>query len=364
MNIYHRLLNILAEQLQPEYWTIPELVHYIDLAQRQFYKDSGLYRKIKGLVPSFNQNEPAAQLPVTITTILDKGLYQVPEDSIEIKKVWWRGKLLDKANYSFINSRFAGNSHFSNIRGMGSHYDFPLKHTCGEPSNWVYDNGIRIVPSGFDDINFWFVTITDYDMNLDENEELTVNEDLNDYLQETIIKTTRGEITSDTHLYIQNSRYINTIGGVKYYDEGQWSRLRYNKDYFISSKDGFNVVFFSEEVIHKIGCKYENWNVLPNLLFINPSRNATLEYIPLPTLKWDLNTINIKGVEIETPEIHHEAIACYAAFLALSKEGKKTQDIEKAQIYLSRFTAYISDVNKQTKGSVNVDRRSVLPFRL
>lgn len=362
MNIYHRLLNILAEQLQPEYWTIDELVHYIDLAQRQFAKDSKLFSRTKGLIPSFSLNEPVSQMPVTILTVLDKGRYQVPDNCLDIKKVYWKNKLLEKANIDFINAKYAGNSHFHNLKGLGEHFDGSLTKVAGEPDSWFYDDGIRLVPGGYDEIDFWFTTLTEYDMNLDENVELSTN-DLCSEFSNLVIRNYK-RVDSETCIYIQFAKKIKTIGETDYYIDGQWEKLIYGKDYFVSTEKDLYVVFFSDEYIEKIKCTYCHKTILPTLLFINPSRNAKINYISCPEISWDIKTIEHKGVSLEIPEIHHEFIACYAAFLALSKEGKKTQDIEKSQVYLSRYQAYCNDIIRQTKGSVNVDRKSILPFRM
>lgn len=362
MNVYHRLLNILAETTQPEYWNIDELIHYIDLAQRKLAKDSRLYRSIKRLVPAIDPIEPASRLPATILTKPSRGLYQVPEDCLEIDNIYWNGKLLDKANLVFLNSRFAGISHFAGLKGKGRHFEEPVKDTEGEPDNWTYDNGIRLVPC-HDDIDFCFVSMTEYDMNLDaENEELQIN-DLTNYFASALIETER-PIDSETCLYVQFARVIKVVDGVRYLNEGEWQKLKFNKDYFISSHDGFQRILLSDELIHRISCTYSTYTILPTFLFINPSVHATIDYIAIPKIRWDIKTLNDKGVELELPERHHEAIADYAAFLALSKEGRKTQDVEKAQIYLQRFTTHVGELLNMTKGSVNVDYANKLPFRL
>lgn len=362
MNIYHRLLNILAETTQPEYWNIDELIHYLDLGQRQLVKDSDLFRRTRKLVPAVDVMEPASQMPATILTKLSKGLYQIPDDCMEVENVYWRGKMLDKSNLTFLNSRFAGISHFSGKKGRGRHYEESVRETEGIPSAWTYDNGIRIVPC-HDHPDFCFYSMTEYDMNLDsENEALSVN-DLSDYFNTVLIETEK-PISSETYIYVQFARVIKVVDGVKYLNEGEWKRLHFNKDYFVSSKDGYQRVLLSDELIHRISCTYKNFTILPTFLFINPSDNATVDYIAVPKLKWDIKTLNAKGVEMELPEQHHEAIACYAAFLALSKEGRKTQDMEKAQIYLQRYQTYTAGLIRQARGSINVDYANILPFRL
>jgi len=362
MNVYHRLLNILAETIQPEYWNIDELIHYLDLGQRQLAKDSALFRKMKRLVPAVDTMEPASQMPATILTKLSKGLYQIPDDCMEVENVYWQGKLLDKSNLTFLNSRFSGISHFSGKKGRGRYFHESVRETEGEPVSWTYDNGIRVIPCN-DNVDFCFFSMTEYDMNLDgENEELQLN-DLTEYFNTALIETER-PVTSETYVYAQFARVIKVVDGVKYLNEGEWKRLYFDKDYFVSSKDGYQKVLLSDELIHRISCTYQNFTILPTFLFINPSGNATVDYIPVPKIAWDIRTLNDKGVDLELPEQHHEAIACYAAFLALSKEGRKSQDVEKAQIYLGRYQSYITGLLRQARGSVNVDYANILPFRL
>lgn len=367
MNVYHRLLNILAETTQPEYWTIDELLHYIDLSQRQLAKDSRINATTEKLLPLFTKNDMASNLPVTITTIHKRGLYKVPDDCMDIIGVYWKGKPLDKQNIDNINASLVGTSHFSGLKGEGKHYKAPLKFIGGSPYAWAYDEGIRIVPIPFDITDYWFMSFSELDLTDidDEEEEIEfTNQDLADSFGDLIISCIK-KVDSKTQVFVQFAKLIKETDNDKYYEDGQWELLKYRKDYFVSSKmPGNTDIILSNELIKKIRCKYKSCKIMPNFLFVNPSLFAEIKYIPVPEIYWDIRTLNDSGVWLELAETHHEAIACHAAFLALSKEGKKTQDIEKAQIYLTRYNSHVNGLKDMTKGSVNVDYRVLMPFRM
>lgn len=371
MNVYHRLLNILAETSQPEYWTIDELVHCLELSQRQFVKDTKVIKKHKGLVPAFDENEPASRLPVTMSTVLNEGLYQIPDDCLEIRNVYYRGKLLDKTDIDSINANYAGNSYFLGLKGSGLRFYENWRKTLGEPAQWVYDGGIRIIPREYDEVKFLFITLTEYDLDL-ERVEYDVNDiptlekcsNCNDCSFKKLIVKTSDVLISNSTLYWQFARLLKYVDGTPFYDEGAWEKLEYNKDYFLSSSKYETRILFSDEILCKMCDRYNGFTVLPTLLIINPSKNATIDYIPDPKIEWDIKTLNDKGVKLQISPVHSEAVACYAAYLALSKEGKKSQDIEKATIYLQRYQEYALSVKLALKGSVNLNYEARLPFKV
>lgn len=65
----------------------------------------------------------------------------------------------------------------------------------------------------------------------------------------------------------------------------------------------------------------------------------------------------------EIPRVLRDAVVNYAAFLALSKEGKKTQDLEKAAVYLKRYEQALAKAASFTSDEVDVAAEVSMPWR-
>lgn len=352
MNVYHRLLNILAEQLQPEYWTIDELCSFIDLAQRQFALDTRFFDKREMLVPAFTSDHISDFYENF--KIVD-GLYQVPDDCLEMRRVYWDGKLLEKSNEDFLSASVSGNGYFEGIKGEVGSFTEPVRTAKGEPKTWFYDGGIRIVPIG-DSTEKAFERTS-------RSLELTVWSP-----EQTHATIKRGEerIDTKTKIYTQFAtlyNITNTAESINLRDR-QWKLLKYEEDYVIAkSKISYIYIVLTPKKIDEFIAS----NKKPSStfwLFVQPSEHAEAEYTPVPRIKWDIKTVSESGVEIETPSPYHEAIASYSAFLALSKEGRKSQDVDKAQIYYQRYLRFIEPARRTVRGAIAIDNRSVMPFRL
>ena len=63
-------------------------------------------------------------------------------------------------------------------------------------------------------------------------------------------------------------------------------------------------------------------------------------------------------------EDHQRGIVHYAAHLALSKEGKMTQDLQKSQIHLARFEEVVEAIASLTKPQIDISPYVQMPFKV
>jgi hypothetical protein len=95
---------------------------------------------------------------------------------------------------------------------------------------------------------------------------------------------------------------------------------------------------------------------------ITPNRvadnNVTMDYIYLPASLVDSSD------EPEIPTVFHDACWQWAAFLALSKEGAKTQDVKKAGIYLTQFEETIFPAKSFTETEIDIEPAVQMPWML
>jgi hypothetical protein len=68
----------------------------------------------------------------------------------------------------------------------------------------------------------------------------------------------------------------------------------------------------------------------------------------------------------DLPAIENEewqyALVHYAAWKALTKEGKMTQDLQKAQIHAQLYQDVINDILSITRPDIDVSARVAMPF--
>jgi hypothetical protein len=68
--------------------------------------------------------------------------------------------------------------------------------------------------------------------------------------------------------------------------------------------------------------------------------------------------------EPEYPSVYHSAVWQYAAWLALSKDGEKTQDFQKARFYLGMFEQTVTQALRENSAPIDIDFSVVAPFVL
>jgi hypothetical protein len=85
---------------------------------------------------------------------------------------------------------------------------------------------------------------------------------------------------------------------------------------------------------------------------------VTMDYIYLPAQLSD------SADEPEIPAVYHDACWQWAAFLALSKEGSKSQDVKKSTIYLDSFERAVNASRSFTDSEVDIEPATQMPWRM
>lgn len=333
MNIYQRLINILSESINPEYWSASELMHYLKLAQNNFARETRITRKNVKLASAYKSLSVGSSLDFIASE------YDLPSDCLEIMSVQFKGKPLDKKDITFLEAAYSGTSSQEVIKGSGRINETGWRQMTGTPIHWIFDNKkVRVFPA-INEVPETVIIPSDI-----ENSNVFAV----DYVEGMrIVLLFYNQIIENNEVYTKESIFIPLT-----------------KDkYFFSTRNNQIYLSFSDEYIKTLRRNIEDgWNI--EIIAYAPSDTVTADYVYEPALKilrpdkYDEEN----AIIIELPEQWHEAIACYAAYLALSKEGDKTQDLAKANIYLQRYQDYVAQAKRLAEGEIDIDPFVQLPF--
>lgn len=136
MDIYTKLLTILAESTEPKYWSEAELLECIREAQAEVVRRTKILRKNVVLKPR-----------IDIDGDVIAGVFELPADCIEIIGVQFEGKPLDKKSLKFMDSAYSGSADQRVIAGEGVEFSTSWRDTDGSPVHWLFDAcGILLYP--------------------------------------------------------------------------------------------------------------------------------------------------------------------------------------------------------------------------
>lgn len=336
MNIYQRLINVLAESINPEYWSIKELVHYLRLSQNEFARQTRITRRNIRLASSFDINTIDSQ------PVFRSGEYDIPSDCLEIISVQWKERPLDQKGITFLESAYSGTGAHEVIRGVGRFGSKGWRSITGEPLHWIYDNkSVRLFPSIKEEPE---VTLISSDINADERRFPVYFNDKSDV---SVLLRIYTETEENGEVYTGQSLYLTLA----------------RKDYSFCISNSQFYILISDDISSRIKSWISSGYKI-SIMAYEASKAVTADYVYQPSFKvvepFSYDQENC--VVTELSEQWHEAIVCYAAYLALSKEGDKTQDINKAGIYLDRFNNFVEHARRMTDGEIDVDPFVRLPF--
>lgn len=330
MKVYQRLLNILAESIFPEYWSRDELVHYLKLAQTEFVKDTKILVKSSLLKQKLiNRMTQAFQSGIPPVAI-ENGCYDIPSDCIDILSVYWNGEALGQKDVNYLNTYSGGYS--SETKGIGRNFGDFWKNQKGTPKHWIlFEGGIRYFPYIEEAFTQVVNTLSDSDITNIANYSIALPESIN----------------ADSGFYMSG------------YGIGIWEELVLGKDYKV--ENGFFLPM--QELASRISMFKTHYDYNVSILYVQESKCASVDYVRTPSFV-DLKPLTgWDEILLEIPEIYHEAVADYAAYLALSKEGDKQQDMEKAAVYLQRYQKKVGDCTIG-KAEIDIDPMNNIPFIL
>ena len=469
-DIYSQLIEVLAENSEaaPQYWSIAELKRYINDGNRELTRQGGFSKFL---------------LPLQQAEL---GAYYAPDDMLELKQIYYKGKALDHKDVDFLDAYYGGTAHQQIRSGDGSTFGCNWRNTTGDPIHWFYENGkVKLypkpeisspttyavttdetfaqgkitgtvsagdavvpltgaIPLEQDKVNFYYggvyqnkdqwsitnsglITLTGWTFPADNDYEIKYDSYVISTTRTFSVGTVRSTIdgnvsTGDTSLTLSGyipldqNRVNLFIGGV-YQNKDQWSitnaslisftgwTATFDNDYeivYIPDAVTLSTIQASEKYLRYISAGTSKITVpggytqgigalsvsingvtMAQSTFLEPSPN----YVLLNTAVLVASSVEIQVTRTDAtqtaailyaiaptqlvndsdiPEITNpyfqEAIVFYAAFLSLSKEGKLTQDLQKAQIHMSKFIARLEAVVSLTVPQVDIAPQVQMPF--
>lgn len=393
--IYSKLLNVLAENATPQYWSESELKGYINDGLVEFVKRSKFLRKNAYLDKSD----------------IEDGVYFLPPDILEPVGVQYLGKPLDKKNLKFLETAYSGTSHQRELVGTGYLFEEGWRELTGDPVHWFFENQmVKVFPKpavviGGSASLIRTISATLY---LGNNEiqlpiplpygnqnliDLYINgvyQNIGDWTidpadSSRILLPYTSTFTAPVEVVYQNSAVVATKYGQSV-TAGQ-DVFTFLNSFYNSLTDSVKVLqngvlltsadyALSVPVLNSLGVTLTvpaaadgtleviiyTPMAVPSSGILTPNRVAdqvvTMDYIYAPTLLSD------SADEPGIPSVYHNVCWQWAAFLALSKEGAKTQDAKKATLYLDAFERAVNSSRSFTDSEVDVDPAAQLPWRL
>lgn len=397
LSLYEKLKTCLAETSTPEFWRETELKDYINEANAEFVKQSQILSKHIFL-------DIAEQ---------DNNSWFLPDDVISIKGVQFRGRPVTMSRIQYLETAYAGTAHANTSIGEGKHFTRDWRLIVGEPIHWFKeDNFIKMFPRPFYGNEYDSPRMTVSSILLRGNSvanlsvaipflnkssvDVYVNGVYQDYNTWDIVKNASdpalsaiqfnwsAELDVDYSVYV--SYQTSPVLAAKYVSaiiEGQTEIIFPNAS-FISGLDSARVVLNGVTLLDSefTVAEVSPGNVKVSLIILEPvlggtveltvyrrqsidtsfSRlqdgNVSIDYYHLPKL-----LVNGED-EPEYPSAYHSAIWKYAAWLALSKEGEKTQDFQKARFYLEMFEREVTRAQSDSSEPIDLDYRLSAPFIL
>lgn len=401
--LLERLNQVLAEYSTmlsnvgtTNFWTDAEKKHYLNLAYREFCKQTRITTKH------------------TYLDVTDEGnTYPLPEDILEIVGVQYEGKPLDQKSLKFLESMYSGTGHFEHIKGLGRKFEHTWRDRTGFPRHWYMEQGaIHCFPRLTPNLNgmppaareFYYGSVVDGDMSIRFASRFpTYNKSLvdiyvNGILQNPqdytladwvdglgIVRTVANfvgvfEYNADVVAVVQNtamiaSRYVQTLA----YDT---TTVYFNN--VIATNPQYRVAI-NGDVLEPQTYSASLTGTTLMLTFINPgypsgtivdvtvydvqepveagnsinliaNRKLSIDYIYIP----EEMTANDDIPDI--PPAFHDAIWQYAVYLALIREGQQTQDYQKASVYREMFEANVARAIRLVQPPVDIDYAVNMPF--
>ncbi|HQB83984.1 MAG TPA: hypothetical protein PLR50_10840, partial [Candidatus Rifleibacterium sp.] len=131
LELYEELIEVLAENSSaaPQYWSVAELKRYLNRANAELTRRSGLGRMLLPLQPA------------------ELGAFYPPTDMLELVKVYYNGKQLDHKSVDFLDAHYGGTDHQQIHSGDGKTYSSNWRTETGIPIHWYFENNkIKLYP--------------------------------------------------------------------------------------------------------------------------------------------------------------------------------------------------------------------------
>lgn len=375
--LYDELIEVLAENSTPQYWLEAELKRYLNRGQRELVKLGHLNTML---------------LPLSQA---ETGAFYLPTDVLRLKRVYYAGKGLDHKSVDYLDSAHGGTGHMQMKSGDGNTYTNNWRKEEGIPIHWYFENNkIKLYPkptssltastvrgkiTGTFAVGASGLTLAG-SIPLDQNRvDLFINGIYQNKDQWSISTATTIAFTG------WSTVYDGTYEVVYIPDSVSMSVITASEKYIVYVAAGqtkvvvpggytpgtgslavaLNGVAQVSTAFSETATGYITLTAAPVVDSIveltvtrtDPTLTASMLYIQRPT---DMSN------DADQPLIDNEdwqrGIVHYAAYLALSKEGKMTQDLQKGQIHAQRFNEVVDDILSVSGADIDVASDVEMPF--
>lgn len=397
LSLYEKLKTCLAERSTPEFWRETELKDYLNEANAEFVKQSQILSRHSFL-------DIAEQ---------DNNSWFLPDDIISIKGVQFRGRPVTMSRIQYLETTYAGTAHANTSIGEGKHFVRDWRLIVGEPIRWFKeDNFIRLFPRPFYGNNNDSPRMMTSSILLRGNNtanlsvlipflgkslvDVYVNGVYQDFNTWEIIENTSDSslsairfnwsAESDVDYSVYVTYQTSPVLAAKYVSEvlDEQTEILFTECAYTPGSDSARVVLNGVTLLDN---EYVVETVSPatvkvTLTIVEPAVSGTMELTVFrkQSVASAFNRLTDSNVSIdyyclpkplvndedepEYPRAYHSAIWKYAAWLALSKEGEKTQDFQKARFYLEMFEREVARAQSDSSESIDIDYRLSAPFIL
>lgn len=397
LSLYNRLKTSLAENSTPKYWTEEELKQYLNEANLAFVQHSEILTNHVYLDIAEEDNNS----------------WFLPNDVISIKGLQFKGKPISFKRIQYIETTYAGTAHNEVKIGRGRDFQKDWRLIVGEPICFYRENNfIRLFPRPFygnnndsprmmtssilfrgDNTSNLSVLIPFLGKSLVDVYVNGVYQDFNTW--EIVENTSDSSLSairfnwsaeSDVDYSVYVTYQTSPVLAAKYVSEvldGQ-TEIFFPECAYTPGSDSARVVLNGVTLLDN---EYVVETVSPatvkvTLTVVEPAVAGTMELTVFrkQSVESAFNRLTDRNVSIdycyspallvndedepEYPSVYHSAVWQYAAWLALSKEGEKTQDFQKARFYLGMFEQTVAQALKESSVPIDIDFSVVAPFVL
>ena len=382
--LYNELISALEENsaAAPQYWSIAQLKSYLNLGQIELVKKGGFNKFLLPLSPA------------------ELGAFYLPSDVLMLGQVYYLGKALDHKAAAYLDARHGGTAHMQGKIGEGMAYANNWRNETGIPIHWYYENNkIKLYPKPESDVATLSAvrgkltgTILAGETGIVLTGAIPLDQNLVDFYYGGIYQ-------NKDQWQITNSGRIDFIKS----DGTTWSAL-VDHDYEIvyipdsvslttiqSSEKYLRVVAAGQTAVTVPGGYVQGIGALgvkkngvsqapgaftetaPSFITIpapaadctyeitvtrsDPALSISILYVQKPDV-----LINDTDLPFTDNEYWQNAIIYYAAYRALIKEGKMSQDIQKANIQMALFNDVIDSCTSVTSADVDACEFTAMPF--
>lgn len=351
-----RLLEALNVRTTPQFWTQAELDRYLNLGHREFARQSEFCTRLA----------PATQI--------QGGQYLLPDDLLKLLGVYFNGKLLEQRSPDMLDSWAGGTGHHLGLRGDGKSFGSRWRESTGESVDaWYLEDGkinLYPIPSALASVSAvrqkFSGTLAAGSTTITLPSAITQNENITDLFLDGVYQNTDAftipnstTIQTDAALGIDVSyEVVAWLAGTgatastrsyKYRIQGATGQVLVHipMAYYVGTSaislriDGVTQAPGTFTEIDPNTISLTTALVLPSVLEVTivfplTSYNTDLRYVFAPPEMSDV------GESPLIPAQFHDAIWQFAAFRALSREGRG-KDIEKGAFYASLFSAEVAN---------------------